>query len=95
MPFWSKSYGFGDLFSRKATASLAITFILTLCYAGLAVISSCSIFSRYYTPIADSSLDEAIFAKSMHMSWGGEHAAFLGSGDDVSLVLDQFSGMCI
>lgn len=34
----------------------------------------------------------AKFSKSMYITWGQQHAAIQGNGEDVQLVLDQTSG---
>ncbi|KAK6132518.1 hypothetical protein DH2020_033727 [Rehmannia glutinosa] len=49
---WSQTCGSFGGFCRKATASIAITFIVTLCYAGLSLISSYRLFSKYDAPVA-------------------------------------------
>lgn len=49
---WSETCGSFSGFCRKATASIAITFVVTLCYAGLSLISSYRLFSKYDAPIA-------------------------------------------
>ncbi|CAL5342205.1 hypothetical protein CsSME_00026725 [Camellia sinensis var. sinensis] len=47
---WSKAcISFGG-FCQKATASLAITFVVVLCYATLSLISSYRLFSKYDAP---------------------------------------------
>ncbi|GFP78703.1 CASP-like protein 2a1 [Phtheirospermum japonicum] len=51
---WSKTCGSFEGFCRKATASVSITFIVTLCYAGLSLISSYRLFSKYDAPVAYS-----------------------------------------
>lgn len=48
---WSQTCGSFGGFCRKATASIAITFGVTLCYAGLSVISSYRLFSKYDAPL--------------------------------------------
>ncbi|GAA0163542.1 dehydrogenase [Lithospermum erythrorhizon] len=49
---WSQACGsFGGL-CRKATASVALTFIVTLCYACLSFISSYRLFSKYDPPVS-------------------------------------------
>lgn len=40
----------------------------------------------------DQSVVDAKFSKSMYITWGMQHAAILGNGDDLQLVLDQTSG---
>jgi len=42
-----------------------------------------------------SSLVDATIAKSMYLNWGAHHSTILGNGDDLRLVLDQSSGICI
>ncbi|CAI9757139.1 unnamed protein product [Fraxinus pennsylvanica] len=49
---WSQTCGSFGGFCRRATASIAITFIVTLCYAGLTLISSYRLFSKYDAPVA-------------------------------------------
>ncbi|KAL2483507.1 CASP-like protein 2A1 [Forsythia ovata] len=49
---WSQTCGSFGGFCRKATASIAITFIVTLCYVVLSLISSYRLFSKYDAPIA-------------------------------------------
>ncbi|KAI3457578.1 hypothetical protein Pfo_014241 [Paulownia fortunei] len=44
---WSRTCGSTGGFCRKATASIAITFVIALCYASLSLISSYRLFSRY------------------------------------------------
>ncbi|KAL3636946.1 hypothetical protein CASFOL_019245 [Castilleja foliolosa] len=51
---WSKTCGSFGGFCRKATASVVITFIVTLCYAGLSLISSYRLFSKYDAPVSYS-----------------------------------------
>ncbi|KAG6385394.1 hypothetical protein SASPL_154229 [Salvia splendens] len=51
---WSESCGSYGGFCRKATASIALTFIVTLCYAGLSLLSSYRLFSKYDAPVAYS-----------------------------------------
>ncbi|KAI3465999.1 hypothetical protein Pfo_022662 [Paulownia fortunei] len=51
---WSETCGSFGGFCRKATASIVITFIVTLCYAGLSLISSYRLFSKYDAPVAYS-----------------------------------------
>ncbi|CAI9088979.1 OLC1v1023453C1 [Oldenlandia corymbosa var. corymbosa] len=62
---WSQACGSFNGFCRKATASVAITFVVVLCYAGLSLISSYRLFSKYEAPIA-------------HKNKGIEIAAFQG-----------------
>ncbi|KAI5662151.1 hypothetical protein M9H77_21474 [Catharanthus roseus] len=47
---WSATCGSFGGFCRKATASVALTFIVVLCYAGLSLISSYRLFSKYEAP---------------------------------------------
>ncbi|KAL2476479.1 CASP-like protein 2A1 [Abeliophyllum distichum] len=49
---WSQTCGSFGGFCRRATASTAITFIVTLCYAGLTLISAYRLFSKYDAPVA-------------------------------------------
>lgn len=49
---WSQTCGSFGGFCRKATASIAITFVVTLCYAVLSLISSYRLFSKYDAPVA-------------------------------------------
>ncbi|KZV29725.1 hypothetical protein F511_05819 [Dorcoceras hygrometricum] len=49
---WSETCSSFGGFCRKATASVAITFIVTLCYAGLSLISSYRLFSKFEAPVA-------------------------------------------
>ncbi|KAL2466735.1 CASP-like protein 2A1 [Abeliophyllum distichum] len=49
---WSQTCGSFGGFCRKATASIAITFVVTLCYVVLSLISSYRLFSKYDAPIA-------------------------------------------
>ncbi|KAK4420458.1 CASP-like protein 2A1 [Sesamum alatum] len=51
---WSQTCGSFGGFCRKATASIAITFVVTLCYAALSLISSYRLFSKYDAPVAYS-----------------------------------------
>ncbi|KAL3502964.1 hypothetical protein ACH5RR_037413 [Cinchona calisaya] len=48
---WSRACGSFNGFCRKATASVAITFIVMLSYAGLSLISSYRLFSKYDAPV--------------------------------------------
>ncbi|XP_075476993.1 CASP-like protein 2A1 [Primulina tabacum] len=48
---WSETCSSFGGFCRKATASIAITFIVTLCYAGLSIISSYRLFSKFDAPV--------------------------------------------
>ncbi|XP_062010638.1 probable xyloglucan endotransglucosylase/hydrolase protein 26 [Rosa rugosa] len=41
------------------------------------------------------SLVDAKFSKSMYITWGQQHAAIQGNGEDVQLVLDQTSGSAV
>ncbi|KAL3821304.1 hypothetical protein ACJIZ3_007209 [Penstemon smallii] len=60
---WSQTCGSYGGFCRKATASISITFIVTLFYAGLSLISSYRLFSRYDAPVAytNKGIEVAIF----------------------------------
>lgn len=49
---WSQTCGSFGGFCRKATASIVITFVVTLCYAVLSLISSYRLFSKYDAPVA-------------------------------------------
>ncbi|KAL2466748.1 CASP-like protein 2A1 [Abeliophyllum distichum] len=49
---WNQTCGSFGGFCRKATASIAITFVVTLCYVVLSLISSYRLFSKYDAPIA-------------------------------------------
>lgn len=40
----------------------------------------------------DQSAVDAKFSNSMYITWGTQHAALLGDGDDLQLVLDRTSG---
>lgn len=40
----------------------------------------------------DQGAVDAKFSKSMYITWGTQHAAILGNGDDLQLVLDKTSG---
>ncbi|XP_049414981.1 CASP-like protein 2A1 [Solanum stenotomum] len=48
---WSESCGSFGSFCHKATASVSITFIVSLCYAGLSLLSSYRLFSKYDAPV--------------------------------------------
>ncbi|KAA8524929.1 hypothetical protein F0562_011433 [Nyssa sinensis] len=48
---WSEACESFGGFCRKATASIAITFLVVICYALLSLISSYRIFSKYDAPI--------------------------------------------
>ncbi|XP_004243226.1 CASP-like protein 2A1 [Solanum lycopersicum] len=48
---WSESCGSFRGFCHKATASVSITFIVSLCYAGLSLLSSYRLFSKYDAPV--------------------------------------------
>ncbi|VFQ80784.1 unnamed protein product [Cuscuta campestris] len=52
---WGESCGSFSGFCRKATASVAITFIVSLCYAGISLISSYRLFTKYDPPLAFAS----------------------------------------
>ncbi|RAL44325.1 hypothetical protein DM860_017431 [Cuscuta australis] len=52
---WGESCGSFSGFCRKATASVAITFIVSLCYAGISLISSYRLFTKYDPPLAIAS----------------------------------------
>lgn len=48
---WSQSCGSFGGFCHKATASVAITFAVSLCYIGISLISSYKLFSKYDAPV--------------------------------------------
>ncbi|XP_009602689.1 CASP-like protein 2A1 [Nicotiana tabacum] len=48
---WSESCGSFGGFCHKATASVSVTFIVSLCYAGLSLLSSYRLFSKYDAPV--------------------------------------------
>lgn len=48
---WSKSCGSFGGFCHKATASVVITFTVSLCYIGISLISSYRLFSKYDAPV--------------------------------------------
>ncbi|XP_009783950.1 CASP-like protein 2A1 [Nicotiana tabacum] len=50
---WSETCGLFGGFCRKATESVAITFIVGLCYVGISLLSSYRLFSKYDAPIGD------------------------------------------
>ncbi|XP_070037998.1 CASP-like protein 2A1 [Nicotiana tomentosiformis] len=50
---WSETCGSFGGFCRKATESVAITFIVGLCYVGISRISSYRLFSKYDASIGD------------------------------------------
>ncbi|XP_075488701.1 CASP-like protein 2A1 [Primulina tabacum] len=60
---WSETCSSFGGFCRKATASIAITFIVTLCYAGLSLISAYRLFSKFEAPVAytDKGIEIATF----------------------------------
>ncbi|KAL7103830.1 hypothetical protein ACP275_08G203900 [Erythranthe tilingii] len=60
---WSRTCGSFGGFCRKATASVVITFVVTLCYAALSLISSYRLFSKYEAPVAytDKGIEIATF----------------------------------
>ncbi|KAG9136592.1 hypothetical protein Leryth_023851 [Lithospermum erythrorhizon] len=49
---WSQACGLFGGFCRKATASVALTFVVTLCYACLSLILSYRLFSKYDPPVS-------------------------------------------
>ncbi|XP_010254228.1 PREDICTED: CASP-like protein 2A1 [Nelumbo nucifera] len=61
---WSQACGTFGGFCRKATASVATTYVAVACYAGLSLISSYRLFSSYDAPIG-------------YPSKGVQNAAFL------------------
>lgn len=60
---WSKACGSYDGFCKKATASVAITFVVGICYALLSLNSSYRLFSKYDAPVAynDKGIEIAAF----------------------------------
>ncbi|MCD9643576.1 hypothetical protein HAX54_031177 [Datura stramonium] len=48
---WSETCGSFGGFCRKATASVSITFIVSLCYVGISLLSSYRLFSKYDAPV--------------------------------------------
>lgn len=50
---WSAACGSFDGFCRKATASVAITFVAVVCYTLLSLLSSYKLFSKYDAPVAN------------------------------------------
>ncbi|XP_062152942.1 CASP-like protein 2A1 [Alnus glutinosa] len=50
---WSAACGSYDGFCRKATASVAITFVAVVCYTLLSLLSSYKLFSKYDAPVAN------------------------------------------
>lgn len=48
---WAEACGSFGGFCRKAVASVAMTFVVMLCYAGLSLISSYRLFSKYDAPV--------------------------------------------
>ncbi|KAE8021885.1 hypothetical protein FH972_007735 [Carpinus fangiana] len=50
---WSAACGSFDGFCRRATASVAITFVAVVCYTVLSLISSYKLFSKYDAPAAN------------------------------------------
>ncbi|KAL6543356.1 hypothetical protein OROHE_010876 [Orobanche hederae] len=51
---WSQTCDSFGGFCRKATTSIVITLIATLCFAGLSLISSYRLFSKYDAPVANT-----------------------------------------
>ncbi|EPS69398.1 hypothetical protein M569_05367, partial [Genlisea aurea] len=51
---WSETCGSFGSFCRKATAATGITFAVTLCYAGLSLISSYRLFAKYDAPVSSN-----------------------------------------
>ncbi|GAA0175685.1 dehydrogenase [Lithospermum erythrorhizon] len=49
---WSQACGSFGGFCHKATASITLTFVVTLCYACLSLISSYRLFSKYDPPLS-------------------------------------------
>lgn len=52
---WSAACGSFGAFCHKATASIALTFVVVACYAVISLVSSYKLFSRYDAPVANSS----------------------------------------
>ncbi|XP_023928198.2 CASP-like protein 2A1 [Quercus suber] len=52
---WSAACVSYGAFCHKATASIALTFVVVACYAVISLISSYKLFSRYDAPVANSS----------------------------------------
>lgn len=48
---WSTACGSFGGFCRKATTSVAITFVTVICYAALSLLSSYKLFSKYDAPV--------------------------------------------
>ncbi|KAK4364014.1 hypothetical protein RND71_015372 [Anisodus tanguticus] len=48
---WSETCGSFGGFCRKATASVSITFIVSLCYVGISLLSAYRLFSKYDAPV--------------------------------------------
>lgn len=51
---WSSACGSFGIFCHKATAALALTFGVVICYAVLSLISSYRLFSKYDAPVGSS-----------------------------------------
>ncbi|KAL3355898.1 hypothetical protein AABB24_016850 [Solanum stoloniferum] len=51
---WSETCGSFGVFCKKATAPISITFIVSLCYVGLSLLSSYRLFSKYEAPIGQN-----------------------------------------
>lgn len=51
---WSSACGSFGMFCHKATAALALTFGVVICYAVLSLISSYRLFSKYDAPVGSS-----------------------------------------
>lgn len=51
---WSAACDSFGIFCHKATTSVAITFTVVACYAGLSLISSYRLFSRFDPPATQS-----------------------------------------
>ncbi|CAH2068563.1 unnamed protein product [Thlaspi arvense] len=49
---WSAACGSFGGFCRKATAAVALTFVVAICYAALSLVSSYRLFSKYDAPIS-------------------------------------------
>ncbi|KAL8148672.1 CASP-like protein F16 [Apium graveolens] len=51
---WSSACGSFGIFCHKATAALALTFGVVICYAALSLVSSYRLFSKYDAPVGSS-----------------------------------------
>ncbi|KAA8526664.1 hypothetical protein F0562_008133 [Nyssa sinensis] len=59
---WSEACGSFGSFCRTATTSIAITFVVVLCYAALSLISSYRLFSKFDAPVGYNSKSTEIAA---------------------------------